>query len=226
MSGLIVGLTLRRLPSDDHGTLLVALALAEQADSDGESIFPSVDLVATETRLKRRAVQYKISDLVDIGYLVLVKKGGGRHRSNEWRIDVDWLMNQPDLVKQMRDKNSTKQSLKNSAPDAPFRPVDNEHVDKTRNDAKTAQKQCTNSASTGAPNPTYPPAHVYTPPPAPLSELVDAAVWQATRSLRPPQKLDAYRRGVQKRIRDDGPNEGDLKTWRTWITWQDNQPRN
>lgn len=45
MSGIVSGLTLDRLPTDDHVLLAVALVLADAADQDGNNVYPSVSLV-------------------------------------------------------------------------------------------------------------------------------------------------------------------------------------
>lgn len=220
MSGLIVGMTFRRLPSSDHPLLLVAVALAEQADSDGKGVFPSLDLIATETRLSRRCVQYKIADLQEIGFLVLIKKGGGRNNPNVWHIDVDWLLLQPDRVKAMRaEKESKNQNIKISAPPALFAPsvgnLGNQLVD---NPHETVHKPCTNGALVGAPNPPTP-FPSFKPP---LDELVEAGMWEAGNSARPPRKPGAYRATLIARMRQK-ISQDDITCWRRWLRWQEDQ---
>lgn len=67
-----------------NGARLVMLALADRADDNGFA-WPSVDDLAERTKLSPRAVQKAILCLVEIGELE-VENGGGRHRSNRYRI--------------------------------------------------------------------------------------------------------------------------------------------
>ncbi|MBD9700695.1 helix-turn-helix domain-containing protein [Streptomyces sp. ID01-12c] len=67
-----------------NGARLVLLALADRADDKGQA-WPSVDDLAERTKLSPRAVQKAIANLVEIGELE-VENGGGRHRSNRYRI--------------------------------------------------------------------------------------------------------------------------------------------
>jgi hypothetical protein len=67
-----------------NGARLVMLALADRADDNG-SAWPSIDDLAERTKLSPRAVQKGITNLVELGELE-VDNGGGRHRSNRYRI--------------------------------------------------------------------------------------------------------------------------------------------
>ncbi|MFI6033003.1 helix-turn-helix domain-containing protein [Streptomyces sp. NPDC051315] len=67
-----------------NGARLVMLALADRADDSG-CAWPSIDDLAARTKLSPRAVQKAILALVEIGELD-VENGGGRHRSNRYRI--------------------------------------------------------------------------------------------------------------------------------------------
>lgn len=67
-----------------NGARLVMLALADRADDNG-CAWPSIDDLAERTKLSPRAVQKAIAALVDSGELA-VENGGGRHRSNRYRI--------------------------------------------------------------------------------------------------------------------------------------------
>lgn len=66
------------------GARLVLLALADRADDYGRS-WPSVQDLAARCRLSPRAVQRAVAELAAIGELE-VDQGGGRHRSNRYRI--------------------------------------------------------------------------------------------------------------------------------------------
>lgn len=71
------------------GQMLTALVLAEHGDPDGTSIYPSVATVARMTRQSERTVQNHIRDMLDIGWLILVKPGGGRGHPTEYRIPIE-----------------------------------------------------------------------------------------------------------------------------------------
>ncbi|MFD8234043.1 helix-turn-helix domain-containing protein [Streptomyces sp. NPDC059696] len=60
------------------------LALADRADDNGYC-WPSIDDLAERTKLSPRAVQKAIATLAELGELD-VENGGGRHRSNRYRI--------------------------------------------------------------------------------------------------------------------------------------------
>jgi hypothetical protein len=222
MSGYVVGLTFRRLPFESHTILLVALALAEQADGEGNGIYPSIDLVGTETRLSRRAVQYSIDALHAAGFLVLVKAATGRGQTNHWRIDLDWLDGHPDRVVAMRhEKALEKQVNKKGAPRAPHAPVDNPAEPPPRKRAKSVQKACKKGAPAGAHNPpTLPP--VSTPPPVPLEELVEAALWDAQRhgkTIRTPWR---YASTVRARLQAK-TEQIDIDLWQHWLRHKEEQ---
>lgn len=222
MSGYVVGLTFRRLPSESHTNLLVALALAEQSDGEGNGIFPSLDLVATETRLSRRAVQYAIGDLHAAGFLVLVRAAKGRNQTNHWRIDLDWLDRQPDRVVAMRrEKEYKKQANKKGANSAPLTPVDNPEAGEGPKHAKKVQKACRKGAPAGAHNPpTLPP--VSTPPPAPTEELVEAALWDAKKNGKTIRSPVRYASRVRARLLLK-IEQIDVDIWRAWMRWQEEQ---
>ena len=67
---------------------LVLLCLADFADDDGASVYPSVRRVAVECGVGERHVQRVIARLIKTGEMVLVSQGGGRHRTSEYRIDL------------------------------------------------------------------------------------------------------------------------------------------
>lgn len=67
-----------------NGARLVMLALADRADDNG-LCWPSIDDLAERTKLSPRAVQKAIATLAELGELD-IENGGGRHRSNRYRI--------------------------------------------------------------------------------------------------------------------------------------------
>ncbi|MEY9196622.1 hypothetical protein ABIA16_001738 [Sinorhizobium fredii] len=60
------------------GRKMLAVRLADFADDDGKGVFPTVGRLAQETELSERTVQRILSEFVDEGLLVVVKKGGSR----------------------------------------------------------------------------------------------------------------------------------------------------
>ena len=74
------------------GEMLLALALADHADDDGNNIFPSVQKLAAKTRQSERTVQYQLRRMEDSGWLLRVGHGkGGRSQTTEYRISPLWL---------------------------------------------------------------------------------------------------------------------------------------
>lgn len=74
----------------------LAVRLADFADDEGRGIWPSVDRLAEETELSVRTVQRLLSDFVEEGILVLVKKASGRPgEANRYDFDLDHLFAAP-----------------------------------------------------------------------------------------------------------------------------------
>lgn len=72
--------------------LLVLLALADYANDDGTSIYPSMPAIAEKSRLSVDQARRVIHKLTKQGVIELVEQGGwvnGRNRSNEYRIVLD-----------------------------------------------------------------------------------------------------------------------------------------
>ena len=67
--------------------LLVMLALADFCHKDDPSAWPSVATLAAKTRMDRRRVQRAIARLEALGELS-IEPGGGRGRSNRYRIAI------------------------------------------------------------------------------------------------------------------------------------------
>lgn len=91
MSVKMSGLVFERYP-EGGGELLTALCLADHADHDGTSIYPSVETVAKLTRQSKRTVQYHLSRMQESGWLLLVGNAkGGRQKAREYRINPAWI---------------------------------------------------------------------------------------------------------------------------------------
>lgn len=79
----------------EHNEMLVMLALADHADHDGGSIFPSVDRIAWKTAYSEKQVRNIIAMLRRRGILVVVTKSTPT-RPNEYQID--WTQAEPKPV--------------------------------------------------------------------------------------------------------------------------------
>lgn len=78
--------------------LLLALALADFADDDGTSVYPSVARMAAKTRMSERNIQYLLSKMKERGWLVEVEAGGnrnGRSYATEYRIPIEDISDEP-----------------------------------------------------------------------------------------------------------------------------------
>lgn len=72
--------------------LAVAIALADHADDDGASIYPSIARIAEKADVSRRTAQYTLRKLEEDGLLVVISEGGQRGKdTREWRFDLDKL---------------------------------------------------------------------------------------------------------------------------------------
>ncbi|WP_026616399.1 helix-turn-helix domain-containing protein [Ensifer aridi] len=60
------------------GRKMLAVRLADFADDDGKGIWPTVGLLAQQTELSERTVQRILSEFVDEGLLIVVKRGGSK----------------------------------------------------------------------------------------------------------------------------------------------------
>ena len=76
------------------GELILALALADWANDQGSSIFPSVAQMSAKTRLSERAVQYLLAKMRGCGWLQQISAGGiigGRRRATTYRIPIELI---------------------------------------------------------------------------------------------------------------------------------------
>lgn len=72
------------------GELLLALALADIADDDGDRIYPSVATLADKTRQSERQVQRQLKRFRTRHWLQMKKVSKGRH-PNRYRINPVWI---------------------------------------------------------------------------------------------------------------------------------------
>lgn len=209
MSGKVSGLVLDHLPGNDHVRLVIALVLADAADHDGTNVRPSVARVARLARVAERTVQYHLRQFEAVGFVVLVRPGGGRGRPAEYRINLDWLRSQPEIF-----SLSTK-----GASDAPF--------------VETVQKGCTDQAGNGAKrvqpevHPTPDPVLLPTTPTyhqvgaeEEIDQLLDAAVWATTATIK---SESAYRAKIRARLVEHGPTQEDCRALIAWRKYQEKE---
>lgn len=72
---------------------LVMLRLADYADDDGNSVFPSIDRLARQVGASKRQTQYAVRALEGVGLMICLHKGGsGPKDTNRWQMDVDLLL--------------------------------------------------------------------------------------------------------------------------------------
>ena len=77
---------------DGGSELLLALALADHADDDGSSIYPSVASMAKKVRQSERNIQYLLGKMVKKGWLEKVQEGGiieGRKLATMYRMPIE-----------------------------------------------------------------------------------------------------------------------------------------
>lgn len=146
-----------------NGARLVMLALADRADDNGQA-WPSVDDLAERTKLSPRAVQKAIANLVEIGELEVVN-GGGRHRSNRYRIvpkprTLDGVTDE----KPCTSDGVSAQETPNSAPETPNFGTETPNS-ATRNPVQSSPEPFKEPTTEPSENP---PAHHSDPTPAEL----------------------------------------------------------
>ena len=80
--------------------LLTMLALADWGGDDGTRIYPSMKSLAGKIRMSERQAIRIVHELVESGYLELLTKqnGGGRKKTNQYRIRLETLSNCHPLV--------------------------------------------------------------------------------------------------------------------------------
>jgi hypothetical protein len=171
------------LSESRNGSRLVMLALADRADDNG-CAWPSIDDLAERTKLTPRAVQKAIAALVDSGELE-VENGGGRHRSNRYRIVP---------------KPRTLDGVTDEKP----RTLDGDSVPETPNSAQQTPNFETETPNFGPRNPVQsspepsvePPQNQKKnqPPPSPTDQLLDE--WWDSYGRRTAQSKRTIRRAI------------------------------
>lgn len=132
-----------------HAVKAVAMKLADCADDDGTSIWPSVFRIARETETSERTVQMALKTLVkDIKLIVVVEKGGkGPGSPTSYRMDLTVLARLRAETQARWDKEDAERK---GAKSAPFKKADK--------GAKSALKGAKIAAKGAAPadNPSLP----------------------------------------------------------------------
>lgn len=78
------------------GSLLVLLALADWSNEEGIS-WPSMETLATKTRIERRSAQRIVRQLESDGY-IKIEEGGGRGKQHRYIIQIETMTNCRPLV--------------------------------------------------------------------------------------------------------------------------------
>lgn len=91
MSVKVSGLVWDHFPPD-RDELVLALALADEANHDGEDIFPGLPRLAKRTRLSIRTVRRQLRALERVQWLDCVEAStGGRNKPSRYRINPTWM---------------------------------------------------------------------------------------------------------------------------------------
>lgn len=69
--------------------LLCLLMIANHAHADGSNSFPSLDVLAKECRMSQRQIARIVARLEESGSITVDRRGGGRGRSNTYRVIMD-----------------------------------------------------------------------------------------------------------------------------------------
>lgn len=97
----------------------VATKLADCANDEGENIWPSVERIARETEISKRAVQNALAALREMQFIRLVEDGGhGRGSTNVYEINLAVLAR---MKLETQRKWAEQDALKKSAPRASLR---------------------------------------------------------------------------------------------------------
>lgn len=216
MAANVFGSVLLHFPATSSQDLTIALVLADASDHDGGNIYPSIPRVAALARCSDRTVQSHIQHFLKIGFLMLLRKGGGRGNPSKYRIDLGWLSSQKAVWSPFH---------KNGEPDSPIsktvqQPTEiGEETPKKwcRKGEERVQKGCRNGEAAASPDP-IPPTHYpkTTTPPHELNDLLAALEDQARRTNK--QNPRAWARVAVGRIKKEGRMAAEelelLESWR------------
>jgi len=75
------------------GELLTALSLADHAEHDGTSVYPSLKTLSEKTRQHRSTVKRHVKTMLDSGILILVR-GESQHKAREYAFNLNMLTQQ------------------------------------------------------------------------------------------------------------------------------------
>ena len=114
--------------------LLVLLALADFANDEGGSIYPSMATIAKKARLSDKQARRVVHKLIDDGILSLVEQGGWqgtRNRPNEYCINLDAIGVLPsrEYGTPKRDRGGTPADVSTVLPPMGDDPSVNHHID-------------------------------------------------------------------------------------------------
>jgi hypothetical protein len=188
------------------GEMLLALSLADFSDDSAGRIFPSVPTLARKTRQSERNVQYQLRKMEQEGFISAVEKNSGgrlkgkKYKSNEYQINIGFFA-----------KGEKVAPLAEGCKKEELRVL----IDATK------------GATAIAPNPPYthhlePPSHIATAYQAQvvveIDDLVEAAVWAASRNGKKIYREAGFRNKVRTRILSSktGPNPEDMQSLRDW----------
>lgn len=92
MSVRVIDRVLQHFRGDPSRTLL-AVCIADFANDDGSSIFPSIATLARKSRQSVRTVQRRLREFESSGWLVCVRRstGGKSGSTSQYRIAAEWL---------------------------------------------------------------------------------------------------------------------------------------
>jgi hypothetical protein len=90
MSVSVMSKVMKHYPGQG-GEYTLAICLADFANDDGASIFPSVARLAHNSRQSERTVQRQLKRMVSEGWLEIMAEGGGKCRATRYRISPVWI---------------------------------------------------------------------------------------------------------------------------------------
>jgi hypothetical protein len=104
MSDKLISKVLRKLvedersPKEEKSLKFLLVVLAQHCYGDKVTCFPGVKRLARMMRCTERYVNYLLPKLVKAGVLAIEEEGGGRSKKRKFRLDVDQLKDDPELI--------------------------------------------------------------------------------------------------------------------------------